>query len=135
MIRPKFDDEEEKPLDPAVENVRKKLVRFVAINLGLLFVALMAVVAAIVYKTRSEAPAVAGTPASDIPVPTGAVPVPAGTVLEGEIALPAGAKIVSQSLSGSRLSFDLELSDGSHSIYLYDLAERRIVGRFTVSAK
>jgi hypothetical protein len=135
MIRPKFDDEEEKPLDPAVENVRKKLVRFVAINLGLLFVALMAVVAAIVYKTRSEAPAVVEAPPSDIPAPAGAVPVPAGTVLEGEIALPAGARIVSQSLSGSRLSLGLELPDGSHAIYLYDLAERRIVGRFAVSAK
>jgi hypothetical protein len=135
MIRPKFDDEEEKPLDPAVESVRKKLVRFVAINLGLLFVALMAVVAAIVYKTRNEAPAVAEAPASDIPVPVGAVPVHAGTVLEGEIVLPTGARIVSQSLSGSRLSFDLELSDGSHAIYLYDLAERRIVGRFAVTAQ
>jgi hypothetical protein len=135
MIRPKFDDEEEKPLDPAVENVRKKLVRFVAINLGLLFVALMAVVAAIVYKTRSEAPAVVQPPASDIPAPAGAVPVPAGTVLESEIALPGGARIVSQSLSGSRLSLGLELSDGSRAIYLYDLAERRIVGRFTITSK
>ncbi|MEQ1952165.1 fimbrial protein [Mesorhizobium sp. CN2-181] len=135
MIRPTFDDEAEKPLDPAVEKVRKKLVRFVAINLGLLLVALMAVAAAIVYKTRSEAPAVAGAPASDIPVPASVVPVPAGAVLEGEITLPPGAHIVSQSLSGSRLSLDLELSDGSHAIYLYDLAERRIVGRFAVTAK
>ncbi|PSJ50771.1 fimbrial protein [Kumtagia ephedrae] len=135
MTRPAFDHEEEKPLDPAVEKVRKKLVRFVAVNLGLLFVALMAVVAAIVYKTRTEAPTVVEAPASDIPVPAGAVAVPAGTVLEGEIALPAGAKIVSQSLSGSRLSLGLELSDGNRAIYLYDLAERRIVGRFAVTAQ
>ncbi|RUU07680.1 fimbrial protein, partial [Mesorhizobium sp. M6A.T.Ca.TU.002.02.2.1] len=33
------DEDEEKPLDPEVEKVRKKLVRFVAINLGLLFLA------------------------------------------------------------------------------------------------
>ncbi|PDQ22485.1 fimbrial protein, partial [Mesorhizobium sanjuanii] len=31
----------EKPLDPEVESVRRKLVRFMAINLGLLFLALM----------------------------------------------------------------------------------------------
>ena len=54
MAQPTFDDEEEKPLDPAVEKVRRKLVRFVAINLGLLFVALMAVVGAIVYKSRTR---------------------------------------------------------------------------------
>jgi hypothetical protein len=51
MARPTIDDNEEKPLDPAVEKVRRKLVRFVAINLGLLFLALMAVLAAVVYKT------------------------------------------------------------------------------------
>ena len=56
MARPAFDDEEEKPLDPAVEKVRRKLVRFVAINLGLLFIALMAVVGALVYKSRTAAP-------------------------------------------------------------------------------
>ena len=53
MARPALDDEKEKPLDPAVEKVRRKLVRFVAINLGLLFIALMAVVAALVYKSRT----------------------------------------------------------------------------------
>ena len=74
MIRPAFDDEEEKPLDPAVEKVRKKLVRFVAINLGLLFVALMAVVGAIVYKARTERRRRRRRRrSSDIPVPAGSV--------------------------------------------------------------
>jgi hypothetical protein len=124
MARPAIDDEEDKPLDPAVEKVRRKLVRFVAINLGLLFVALIAVAIAIVYKSRSEAPA---TPpvASDIPVPPGAA-------LEGEIPLPVGSRIVSQSLSGSRLSLDVEAAGGGRTIILYDLAERRIIGRFAV---
>ena len=128
MIRPAFDDEEEKPLDPAVEKVRKKLVRFVAVNLGLLFLALMAVVGAIVYKTRTEVVATPEMPIADIPVPTGAA-------LEGEIALPSGARIVSQALSGDRLSLDVELPDGSHAIILYDLARRRTVGRYAVTAQ
>ena len=50
MAAPHDDDEDEKPLDPAVENVRRKLVRFIVINLGILFVALMAVVLALVYR-------------------------------------------------------------------------------------
>ena len=41
-------DEEEKPLDPNVEKVRRKLVRFMGINLGLLFLALMAVVSGVI---------------------------------------------------------------------------------------
>lgn len=124
MARPAFDDEEEKPLDPAVEKVRRKLVRFVAINLGLLFIALMAVVAALVYKSS-----IASTPAAEVAAddPT------FESVVEGHIPLPSGARIVSQSLSGNRISLSLELSDGRHAIYLYDVAQRRLVGRFAVT--
>lgn len=126
MARPALDDEEEKPLDPAVENVRRKLVRFVAINLGLLFIALMAVVGALVYKSRTAAPppAVTGS-GTDAPSPQG--------VIEGQIPLPSGARIVSHALSGNRIALSLELADGSRAIYLYDVAERRIVGRFAVT--
>ena len=123
MARPAL-NEEEKPLDPAVENVRRKLVRFVAINLGLLFIALMAVVGALVYKSRTAAP-----PATDVAVEA---PSPEG-VVEGLIELPAGARIVSQSLSGNRISLSLEFSDGRRAVYLYDIDARRIVGRFAVT--
>jgi hypothetical protein len=36
MARPLADEDQEKPLDPEVESVRKKLLRFMAITLGLL---------------------------------------------------------------------------------------------------
>jgi hypothetical protein len=117
------DDTEEKPLDPAVEKVRRKLVRFVVINLGLLFVALMAVVSAVVYQSRTAAPPALS--AGDIPSPDG--------VIEARIPLPLGAKIVSQSLSGNRIAVEAELADGGRVIFLYDIAERRIVGRFAVT--
>jgi hypothetical protein len=124
MARPALDDEEEKPLDPAVENVRRKLVRFVAINLGLLLIALMAVVGALVYKSRTAAPP-ATDAATEVVSPEG--------IAEGRIPLPSGARIVSQSLSGNRISLALELADGSRAIHLYDVTARRIVGRFVVT--
>jgi len=120
MARPVPDDEDEKPLDPAVERVRRKLVRFVAINLGILLVALMAVGAAIVYKSGSG-----GRPG----LGAGA------TVIEAGIELPAGARIVSQSLSGDRLSIDAELADGGRTIFLCDLAEPRLLGRFAIAGR
>lgn len=129
MVKPALDDEDEKPLDPAVENVRRKLVRFVGINLALLFLALMAVVAAIVYKSRTQAPAPAAISVSEIPTP------PSGGLLEGEIPLPLGAQIRSQALSGNRISLDVELADGSRALYLYDVVERRIIGRFKITAQ
>ncbi|WP_027153489.1 hypothetical protein [Mesorhizobium sp. WSM2561] len=121
------DEDEEKPLDPEVEKVRKKLVRFVAINLGLLFLALMVVIAALVYKTRSAPPAA--------PSPAGDIQVPPGEPLTGDIVLPVGAKVISQSLSGNRVSIDAELADGSRGIFVYDITERRIIGRFSIRNK
>jgi hypothetical protein len=127
MARPADDDSEDKPLDPAIERVRRKLVRFVAINLGLLFVALMAVVAAIVYKSGGSKP--------QEPVES-AVPSQAeGGMLTGDIVLPAGAKLLSHSLSGNRLALDAELADGSRAIFLYDIAGQRLVGQFAVKSK
>ena len=121
------DDTVEKPLDPGLEKVRRKLVRFIAINLGLLFLALMVVIVALVYKSRSaKAPA---------PSLTSEIPVHAGEQLAGDIVLPVGAKIVSQSLSGNRLSIDAELVDGARTIFVYDIAERRMIGHFSIRNK
>ncbi|PBC10902.1 fimbrial protein [Mesorhizobium sp. WSM3859] len=127
MARPIAEEDEEKPLDPAAENVRRKLVRFMIVNLGLLFLALMVVIGALVYKARN-AP-VAG------PAPAGDVQVPVGASLSGDIVLPVGAKVISQSLSGNRLSIDAELADGSRSIFVYDIAERRVIGQFPIRNK
>ncbi len=127
MAAPQDDDEQEKPLDPAVENVRRKLVRFIVINLGILFIALMAVVVALVYRA---------TRAGDTPVASPSeLPVPAdGAVIEADIALPAGARIVGHALSGAVLSLQVELGGGQgQAIYLYDLTQRRVIGRYTVT--
>jgi hypothetical protein len=127
MARPTPDDDGEPPLDPGLEKVRRKLVRFIAINLGLLFLALMVVIVALVYKSRSaKAPA---------PSLTSEIPVHAGEQLAGDIVLPVGAKIVSQSLSGNRLSIDAELVDGARTIFVYDIAERRMIGHFSIRNK
>ena len=117
------DDDQEKPLDPAVEKVRRRLVRFIAINLGILFLALMAVVGALVYRaTRVETP----------PKAPSELQVPAGTAAYGEISLPQGARVTGHALSGSRISLYVDLADGSRSIFVYDMAEGRMVGRFDI---
>ena len=127
MARPADDEDQEKPLDPEIEKVRGRLIRFMAINLGLLLLALMVVIAAIVYKSRKAPPA--NPPlASDIQVP-------GGEPLAEDIALPVGAKVISQSLSGNRISIDAELADGSRAIFVYDMAERRMIARFAIRNK
>ena len=49
--------------------------------------------------------------------------------------LPAGAKLLSQSLSGNRISLLAELSDGSQAVFLFDIGEGRVIGRFPVKAQ
>ncbi len=117
-------DPHDPPLDPAAERVRRKLARFMVINLAILFVAVMAVVVALVYRSgrneEARPPAV-----SELPVP------PAGSVLSGEIALPAGARLLSHALSGNRLTLDVE-QGGERIILIYDIGEGRVIGRFTI---
>ncbi len=116
---------EDEPLDPNVERVRSNLVRFVVINLGLLFLILMAVVGALVYKART------GSGPEPVQI-SGDVSAPAGGQLIRDILLPVGAKVMSQSLSGRRITIDAELIDGKRIIYVYDIAECRIVGQFWI---
>ena len=115
MAQTPFEDEE-KPLDPAAERVRRKLVRFMAINLGLLFTAVIVVLLAVVYRSTQS-------------------PATSGRLAEAEIALPAGARMIGHGYSEGRFSLDVELADGSRAILLYDLAAQKIVGRYTVTAK
>lgn len=124
MAGPYDDEDQEKPLDPAMEKVRRKLVRFIAINLGLLFLALMAVVAAIVY--RATRPAEPPATVSELPAP------PEGQSAYGEIALPEGAQVRGHALSGANLSLDVELADGRRAIFVYDTVRGKMTGRFDI---
>ncbi|MEO3389214.1 fimbrial protein [Mesorhizobium sp. CAU 1741] len=124
MAAPHDDDEDEKPLDPAVENVRRKLVRFIVINLGILFIALMAVVVALVYRATQVGEERSG--------PVSELPVPENGMIEADIVLPRGARVVGHSLSGGIVSLHVELGGGGQEIHLYDMSDGQQVGRFTL---
>ncbi len=120
------DEDEDKPLDPAAERLRQRLVRFMIVNLVVVFGLVFIVVGVLVYRNMKD----------DAPPPprAGDIRPPEGEgVLTGRIALPAGARIVSQSLSGERLSVEAELADGTRSIFLYDTRLARIIARFDIA--
>jgi hypothetical protein len=117
------DLDEDRPLDPAAERVRRKLVRFMGINLAILFAAVMAVVLALVYRSMALQPQEMAAGPS----------VPSGEVLSGEILLPQGARIVSHAASGNRLTLHLRLPEGEEAILVYDLAEGRLLGRLPIA--
>lgn len=120
------DDEQDKPLDPAVENVRRKLVRFIVINLGILFIALMAVVVALVYRATRVSETAPST-ISELPVPAGE------GAISGAVTLPAGARVLDHAITGSLLSLRIELASGAEAILLYDITSGRNIGRIDIA--
>lgn len=119
------DFNQDEPLDPAVERVRAKLMRFAVINLGILFLALMAVVGALVYRAVSTESAPHEVSSGTLPLP------PEGSIITGEIALPAGANVVSQSLADDRLTLLVEV-EGQREIFVYNIGAGRIIARFVL---
>ncbi|MGK6316557.1 hypothetical protein [Neorhizobium sp. DT-125] len=118
-------EEQEEPLDPAMERIRRKMVLLQLVSGGILFVCFMAVLAAVVYKVaqRPDAPAAVAS--------TGGFSVPAGQPLAAAAELPAGFSIQSVSLSGSQILF-YGLLDGDRKVFIFDLAAGRIVADVTV---
>ncbi|MBW3096272.1 DUF6476 family protein [Pseudohoeflea coraliihabitans] len=113
MTQPLPDDIDEKPLDPQMEKVRRKMVRLLAVSIGIMFVGVMAVLAAIVYKfTRGsdEAPAAASVSA----------PVPMDAPIAARIELPTGFSARSASLAGDRLVIFGAGSDGVSRILVFN---------------
>ena len=85
MADPADDFDDDKPLDPAMEKVRRKLARLMAVSIGIMLVGLMAVLGAVVYKSAGSG-------------------VPQGT-MEAVIDLPDGFTVSDTAVSDNRILF------------------------------
>lgn len=123
-----LEDDREPPLDPAMERVRRKMMRLLAVSIGIMLIGLMAVLAAVVYKVnRSDEPQTP-EPRSDIPGQEAAAPVPPA-IIESQVPLAPGTRLLSQSLSGDHVSLETLLPDGGTEIVVYDFRASRIIAR------
>jgi hypothetical protein len=118
------ENEEDKPLDPATEKVRRKMVRLLAVSIGIMMVGLMAVLGAVVYKIGNTGPQGSTQDAN------AGVPVEPGT--EGTIDLPDGAQLLSASLDGDNVMLQLRLAGGAQQIVIHSLSRNRIVARLAL---
>ena len=113
MTNPNFADEQEAPLDPAFEKVRRKMVRLLIVSASVIILGLMAVVFSIVYRVnRLPQPAtpVATAPATELAVPAAQ-----------SITLPAGFVVESTSISGNRVLLFGTGADGVKRIVIHDI--------------
>lgn len=119
--------EEEKPLDPEIEKVRKKLIKFSSVFMGLNMVALMAVLGAIVYKIGGF-----GDEEKTVEQSANNLSVPVEPGFEQIIDLPDGATILSASEQNGRVLLNLRFSGGGSAIWFYDIKSNQISGKLSV---
>ncbi|MQX48366.1 hypothetical protein [Sinorhizobium medicae] len=118
------EEQYDKPLDPAMENVRRKMVRLQLVSAAVMLVMLMAVLGAIVYKlTRADGSAEAAQPGLSVP---GDAPISAIA------ALPAGFSVSNVALSGSQIVFYGSLPGAEPRAIVFDIKAGRIVADVTV---
>ena len=116
-------NQEEEPLDPAVEAIRVKMVRLLAISGGIMMLGLMAVLISIVYKvTQDTSPAAT---ASSAAATAGAAST------NNEIVIPTGAQVMQTSQSSGRITLTLRLQDGSTAIQVHD-ASGALIANYAV---
>ena len=102
-MRTETDDEA--PLDPVLENVRRKLVRRMAWSLGIMMIGLMAILGAIVYKIGFQ-----GDKNSLVGVESPHV-----------VALPEGAVVEETNLDGDRILMRVRLATGELRLIVLSL--------------
>ena len=95
MSNQKPDEQEDKPLDPVMENVRRKMVRLQLVSAGVMLVMLMVVLGAIVYKLTRPSKA-------DVPQTRRPLPCRARRRVTAIAALPAGFEVSDVALSAAR---------------------------------
>jgi hypothetical protein len=125
MSKVELDNEEDKPLDPEMEKVRRKMVRLLGVSIGVMFLGVMAVLAGVVYKviqTGDETPV--GT--------TEAFAVPTDVPLTATAQLPAGFSIDDVSLDGSKILFYGRDAGGVSEAYVFDIVTGRMAARIDV---
>jgi hypothetical protein len=116
-------NEDEKPLDPATEKVRKKLVKFSAVFMGLNMLALMAVLVAIVYKIGGYGNEPEAAAVTSAPVEPG---------FERLLDVPDGSRVINASKNGNEVTLTLGMPGGGTAVWFYDIANGQVTGKLAV---
>ncbi|MDS7597858.1 hypothetical protein [Agrobacterium tumefaciens] len=122
------DEQEDKPLDPAMEKVRRKMIRLQIVSGSVMFISLMAVFGAVVYKAMGPSKTAATTQTQTMTVPSDA-PIAATA------SLPQGFVIENVSYSGGDMLFYGRLANGTRKALVFNVAAGRFVADVTVDGQ
>lgn len=110
--------EEEEPLDPAVEMVRRRMLRLQIVSALIMIISLMAVFGAILYKVFNK-------PEAEQPGIQGAI-VPADAPRALTATLPRGFQISDISYGNGQALIYGTKENGEQTLYLFDLNSGRM---------
>ncbi len=120
-------DHEEKPLDPEVEKIRRRMMRLMIVSILIMLVGLIAVFAGVVYKFNTQASdgaeIDAGRPTKNLSTEH----LYSGPSIA--IDLPEGARVMDKKIDGKVLIIDVQLEDGGREFFVIDL----VAGSVTTS--
>ena len=123
-------DLEEKPLDPATEKVRVKMVRLLGVSIGIMMIGLMAVLGAIIYKFSTSGKkdtAVVSTEGKNVDV-IGNVP---GEILQQTLDLPENAEILDTDVNGAQILMRLKLAN-HQELWIYDIPKNAVIAKIMI---
>jgi len=115
--------EEDKPLDPKVEKIRRRMVRLLVISIGIMMIGLMSVLGAIVYKIGQ---------AGDKATPSKNIAIDSNTIISKDIKLPNGASLLAASLDGNRILLRLKLSSGKQQLLIYNMQSAKVFATYNL---
>jgi len=103
--------QEDKPLDPAVERVRAKMIRLLAVSMGIMFVSIFAVLAAVIYRINADS--------TDV-------------FQSADITLPIGFSVIESGLDEDLLSVRGTTDNGESKVLIYDSVSGNILRELTL---
>lgn len=127
------DIEQEEPLDPKLEDIRRRMMRRMLISMGTMTIGLLALLFAIIYKINdgsdtaqqdAQRSVIPGNGNSEI------IERPLSEALDVDI--PEGSNIMSSSLSGNRLLLEIRLQDRSTQLWIVNMISGEVESRVSV---
>ena len=122
------DAQKDEPLDPAMESVRRKMIRLQIVSGSVMFISLMAVFGAVVYKAVGPSKT---TPAAS----TETMVVPSDGPVAATASLPEGFTIENVSFANGDMLFYGKLANGTRKALVFNVAARRFVADVTIDAR
>ena len=123
------DEQEDKPLDPAMEKVRRKMIRLQIVSGSVMFISLMAVFGAVVYKAMGPSRTAPAASSS------GGAAVPADAPVAATASLPQGFTIENVSFAGGDMLFYGRLANGTRKALVFNVQAGRFVADITIDAR